>query len=122
MLTLASVTARALQMLGSRRARFVEARARNRKACGIRSVSSWRALSLDQRGGHRVRLVLQDRTQRLGNREVRCETGAVPATVTGKQPSENHSQLPPLGGSTGKAEGSVDPGPRETIAAQAAAR
>src|SRR5690554_6110348 len=57
--------------------------------------------------------MLQDRTQRFGTREVRCEAGAVPATVTGKHPSENHSRLS-LGQSAGKAGGGVDEPSRET--------
>jgi hypothetical protein len=51
--------------------------------------------------------VAQDRIQRFRDREVRCDTGAVPATVTGKQHSENHSQLVPWH-EPGKAECSVD--------------
>src|ERR1041384_611269 len=77
---------------------------RNGVRDAARAARTRHTLSLDQRRYHRVRLAPQDRTQRLGNREVRCDAGAVPATVTGKQPSENHSSL----SSAGKADGSVD--------------
>ena len=54
-------------------------------------------MTLDRQLAHRVLVKVRSHTKHCKTREVRCDTGAVPATVIGKLPSSIHS-LPPSGG------------------------